>query len=98
MDLISTSPQETVFPPNTPPTIEAAATPAAMSSPDAVFDWECGAAEAEMQRLLALLPAPEEAREELVGLGLDFSGLAGAADFGGATESGWGWREAVGAF
>lgn len=51
----------------------------------AAFDWECGAADAEMQKLLALLPAPDLARDELVGLGLDIGGSITSA-----AES-WSW-------
>lgn len=40
----------------------------------ATFDWECGTTDADMQKLLALLPAPDVARDELVGLGLDLGG------------------------
>ncbi|KZW00218.1 hypothetical protein EXIGLDRAFT_761831 [Exidia glandulosa HHB12029] len=99
MDLISSSPDQASFPggghnaaalPSPAQSAAAAETeqsviPLPSGTPStAAFDWECGAADAEMQKLLALLPAPDMARDELVGLGLDI---------GASTES-WSWTGA----
>lgn len=103
MELIAVSPEDKKLLPcqeQTPaahPTDTTAETNVTVPGDIALFDWQCKAADAEMQRLFEMLPAPEDAvvNNELGGLGLDL----GMNEFGGSTEPGWSWTggELVGA-
>ncbi|EJD52809.1 hypothetical protein AURDEDRAFT_120387 [Auricularia subglabra TFB-10046 SS5] len=91
MDLISSSPAEASFPAGAAGAVSGAAQDSAAAGVATAaqsltaFDWECGAADADMQQLLSLLPPPDAVRDELAGLGLDLGASATSA------SDAWAW-------